>query len=163
MRNNNVLKFALIASLVLNVTVLATAGYRAYQHPAPWVSPMGVVMKPHQFLFEELSLKPEQIKALKEQTIPFRAEIDRRRQEIVAERKKLFMLMRSDEPDRKAVDTAISRISRMQEDMQRRITSHMLEVKASLDQDNQRKFIELIESKMTAGVQAGCPPDGQDR
>ncbi len=163
MRNNNVLKFALIASLVLNVTVLATAGYRAYQHPAPWVSPMGVVMKPHQFLFEELSLKPAQLKTLKEQTIPFRAVIDRRRQEIVAERKKLFMLMRSDEPDRKAVDAAISRISRMQEDMQRRITSHMLEVKATLDQENQRKFIELIESKMSVGVQAGCPPDVQDR
>ena len=164
MRNSNVLKFALIASLILNVTVLATAGYRAYQHPAPWVSPFGVVMKPHQFLFEELSLKPEQLKTLKERTMPFRAEIDRRRQEIVAERKKLFMLMRSDETDQKAVDAAISRISRMQEDMQRRITSHMLEVKASLDKDNQRKFIELIESKMGAGVQAGgCPPDMQDR
>jgi hypothetical protein len=33
----------------------------------------------------------------------------------------------------------------------------MLEVKASLDRENQRKFLDLIESSMAGGVQAVCP------
>lgn len=160
---NKALKFALIASLVLNVTVLATAGYRAYRQSGQWVSPFGGVMKQHQFLFEELSLQPAQMKALKERTIPFRAEIDRRRQEILGKRKELIALMRAEQPDKKAIDAAIAGISRMQEDMQRGITAHMLEVKASLDRENQRKFIDLIESRMTGAVQAVCPPEGHER
>jgi Spy/CpxP family protein refolding chaperone len=162
MKNNHVLKFVLVASLILNATVLVAAGYRTYQHKSHWVSPFGVVMKQHQFLFEELSLKPEQLKSLKEHTIPFRAEIDRRRREVVEARKELFSLMRSDRPDIQALDAAITKISRMQEDMQRRITSHMLAVKASLDQDNQRKFLDLIESRIGAVGQPVCPPDQRE-
>lgn len=159
---SNVLKFTLVASLVLNVTLLATAGYRAYRHPASWVSPFGHEMKRNRFLFEELSLKPEQLKSLKERTIPFRAEIDRRRQEITAKRRELINLMRSEKPDAKAIDALISEISGLQEQVQRRITEHMLEVKASLDKDNQRKFLDLIESRMAGGAQSGCPPDEHD-
>jgi Spy/CpxP family protein refolding chaperone len=154
------LKFVLIASLILNVTVLATAGYRAYRQSASWVSPFGGVMKQSQFLFEELSLKPEQLKSLKKRTIPFRADIDRLRQEITAKQKKLIALMRAEKPDTKAIDSTIAQISGMQEDMQRRITGHMLEIKTSLDRDNQQKFLDLIETRMTGGVHTGCPPDG---
>lgn len=152
------LKFVLIASLIMNAAVLATAGYRAYRQPGAWVSPFQTEMKQHRFLFEELSLKPEQVKALKERTIPFRADIDRRRREITVRQKELTTLMRRERPDVKAVDRAISEISSLQEEMQRRITRHMLEVKASLDPDNQRKFMDLIEAQMK-GVVAGCPPD----
>lgn len=155
---NSVLKFVLIASLILNLAVLATAGYRAYRQPGAWVSPFGNEMKQHRFLFEELSLKPEQLKALKERTLPFRADIDRRRREIAGKQKELTNLMRRDKPDVRAVDRAISEISTLQEEMQRRITRHMLEVKASLDPDNQKKFMDLIEAQMK-GVVAGCPPD----
>jgi Spy/CpxP family protein refolding chaperone len=158
MRNNSVLKFALIASLILNFTVLATAGYLYYRQTSYWVSPFGMKMPKDRFLFDELSLRPEQRKAMREKAIPFRAEIDRRRQEIVKKRKELFTLMREENPDRKAIGAVIAGISGMQEEMQRRIAGHMLEEKALLDRDQQQKFLDLIESRMTQGVQAGCPP-----
>jgi Spy/CpxP family protein refolding chaperone len=158
MRNNSVLKFALIASLILNFTVLATAGYLYYRQTSYWVSPFGMKMPKDRFLFDELSLRPEQRKAMREKAIPFRAEIDRRRQEIVKKRKALFTLMREENPDRKAIGAVIAGISGMQEEMQRRIAGHMLEEKALLDRDQQQKFLDLIESRMTQGVQAGCPP-----
>jgi Spy/CpxP family protein refolding chaperone len=157
MKNSGILKFALVASLALNVTFLATAGYFTYRQKAYWTSPFGAVMKRHQFLFEQLSLTPGQLKVLKEQTVPFRAEIDRRRQEIVGKRMELVSLLRAERPDKRAIGAAISEISSMQEEMQRRITAHMLEVKASLDRENQRKFLDLIESSMAGGVQAVCP------
>ncbi len=158
MRNSGVLKFALIASMVLNFTILATAGYFYYRQSGYWVSPFGMKMPKDRFLFDELSLRPGQRKAMREKAIPFRAEIDRRRQDIVKKRKELFTLMREENPDRRAIGAVIAEISRKQEEMQRRIAGHMLEEKALLDKDQQQKFLDLIESRMTQGVHAGCPP-----
>ncbi len=161
MKNKGLFKFALIASVALNVAVLVTAGYFYYQRSGYWVSPFGTTMKRDRFLFEELSLRPEQMKAMKARAIPFRAEVDRKRQEIAAKKRMLIALLRADKTDKKAIDRAIADISAMQEEMQRMITSHMLEQKARLDKDQQQKFLGLIEQHMTAGSLAGCPPMDQ--
>jgi Spy/CpxP family protein refolding chaperone len=155
---NSLLKFALAASLILNVTVFTTVGYHHYQLSRTWVSPFGKVMEKDKFLFEEMSLKPEQMTAMKKKAIPFRAEIDRRRQEIDARRKELVTLMRDQDPDKKAIDALIKEISGKQEEMQRMIVGHMLEVKSSLDAGQQRKFFDLIERNMAGSGQMSCPP-----
>jgi Spy/CpxP family protein refolding chaperone len=155
---NNLLKFALAASLVLNLTVLATAGYRSYAQSRLWVSPFGKVMEKDRFLFEELSLKPEQMAAMKKEAMVFRAEIDRRRQEIETKRKELVTLMRYQRPDKNAIDAVIREISGKQEEMQRMIAGHMLGIKESLDAGQQQKFLDLIERNMTGSGQMSCPP-----
>ncbi|HEY6011862.1 MAG TPA: periplasmic heavy metal sensor [Nitrospirota bacterium] len=160
MNSKGLLKFALAASLALNIAVLGTVGFFLYQRSGNWVSPFGTTMKKGRFVFEELSLRPEQMKAMKERAILFRAEIDRKRQEIAEKRKTLIALLRADEPDRKAIDAAIAEISTMQEEMQRTITSHMLEQKARLDKDQQKKFLDLVEQHMTGAVQTDFPPMG---
>ncbi|MGE5808106.1 MAG: Spy/CpxP family protein refolding chaperone [Nitrospirota bacterium] len=158
MRSSAVLKFALAASLVLNLSFLTAAGYTYYQQSRSWTSPFGTKLEKGRFLFEELSLKPDQLKSLRERAIPFRAEIDKRRMEIGEKRKALIALLRQDNPDQKAVNAAIAGINRMQEEMQERIAAHMLEVKASLDRDQQQKFFDLIENTMAQTGQVGCPP-----
>ena len=146
---NSILKFSLAASLILNISILATAGYMYYRQSDYWVSPFGARMKKDRFLFEELSLRPEQLKTMKERAIDFRAEIDRRRKEIAEKRLLMLNLVRADIPDRRAIDTAISDISRMQEEMQRVVVMHILEEKRTLDKDQQKRFIDLIENAMT--------------
>jgi hypothetical protein len=142
---NSILKFALTASLILNISILATAGYVYYKQSDYWVSPCGVKMKKDRFLFEELSLRPEQLKTMKERAIDFRAEIDRRRKEIAEKRLVMLNLMRADISDKKAIDSVISDISGKQEEMQRVVAMHILEGKATLDKDQQKKFLDLIE------------------
>ncbi|MFA6054587.1 MAG: periplasmic heavy metal sensor [Thermodesulfovibrionales bacterium] len=146
---NSILRFALAASLILNISILATAGYMYYKQSDSWVSPFGAKMKKDRFLFEELSLRPAQLKTMKERAMDFRAEIDRRRKEIAGKRLAMLNLMRADIPNKEAIDTAISDISRMQEEMQRVVAMHILEEKATLDKDRQKKFIDLIENAMT--------------
>src|SRR5512143_1013897 len=158
MRSSPVLKFALAASLVLNLSFLSTAGYTYYKQSRTWTSPFGMKMEKGKFLFEEMSLNPAQLKDLRERAMPFRAEIDKRRAEIGEKRKALIALLRQDKPDQKAVNAAIAGISGMQEEMQKRIAAHMLEVKASLDKDQQQKFFDLIENTMMQTGQVGCPP-----
>lgn len=153
----NVLKFALIASLVLNLSLLGTAAFKYYKQSGYWVSPFGYKVKKGTFIFEKLDLRPEQLKAMREQAVPFRAEIDRRRHEIAQKRTALFTLLREADPDKKAIGSAISEISAMQEEMQGRITGHILEVKGSLNSDQQKKFLNLIENAMKQDGQIGCP------
>jgi Spy/CpxP family protein refolding chaperone len=155
---NSLLKFALAASLILNLTVFVTAGYHYYQQSRTWVSPFGKVMEKDKFIFEELSLKPDQLVVMKNKAMTFRSEIDRRRMEIEARRKELVTLMRDQNPDKKAIDATIKEISRKQEVMQRMIVGHMLEIKSSLDAGQQRKFLDLIERNMTGNGQMLCPP-----
>jgi Spy/CpxP family protein refolding chaperone len=156
---NSLLKFVLAASLILNLTIFATAGYRYYQQSHTWVSPFGKVMEKDKFLFQQLSLKPDQLATMKSKAMPFRAEIDRRRQEIDAKRKELVALLRYQNPDKKTIDATIKEISGKQEEMQRMIAGHMLEIKSSLDDGQQRKFFDLIERNMAGNGQMLCPPE----
>jgi Spy/CpxP family protein refolding chaperone len=156
------LKYLLAVSLVLNLSVVATAGYRHLSARGSWTSPFGTKMAGDRFLFEELSLTPQQMRTMREKAIPFRAEIDRQRAEILARRKELVGLLRSDAPDAAAVDAAIAAISGLQETMQRKITRQMLEQKALLEPGQQRKFLDLIENAMSQGGHPGCAPAGQE-
>ena len=155
---NSLLKFALAASLILNLTVFVTAGYHYYQQPRTWVSPFGKIMEKNKFIFEELSLKPDQLAEMKSKAIAFRAEIDRRRQVIDARRKELVTLLRDQNPNKKAIDATIKEISGKQEEMQRMIAGHMLEIKSFLDDSQQRKFFDLVERNMAGSGQMSCPP-----
>src|SRR4030042_3709825 len=100
---NSILRFALAASLILNISVIAAAGYMYYSQSDYWVSPFGARMKKDRFLFEEISLRPDQLKRMKERAIDFRAEIDRRRKEIIGKRMEMLNLMRADIPARRAI------------------------------------------------------------
>jgi len=158
---NSLLKFALASSLVLNLTVLATAGYHHYQQSRSWVTPLGKVMDRDRFIFEDLSLKPEQLNAMKNKAMRFHGEIDRRRLEIEGKRKELITLLRVDNADQRAVDAVIRDISSSQERMQKMVVVHMLEIKASLGKDQQQKFFDLIEGTMNKSGSAACmPKDG---
>ena len=148
------LKMALTVSLLFNLSVLGAAGYFYYQKNRYWETPFGVKVRKDRFLFEELSLRPDQIKKMREKAIPFRAEIDRKRQEIAAKRNYLIGLLRADAPDARAIKTAVSEISRIQEEVQGMAAAHILQEKAALDKEQQKKFLDLIENAM---MQKGCP------
>lgn len=159
----SIVKIALAVSLIFNLSVLGAAGYFYFTKNDYWVSPFGVKMQKDKFLFEELSLRPDQVKKMREKALPFRAEIDRKREEIATKRSRLFNLMRADTPDANAIKTAVSEINAKQEELERMVTAHILEVKASLEKDQQKKFLDLIQSAISKGRQPGCPPMMQNQ
>lgn len=154
---SSILKFILFASLVLNISILGTAGYLYYKQTGYWTTPFGNKIEKDRFLFEELSLKPEQLKEMKSRAVQFRSEIDQTRHEITQKRKELITLMRSYAPDANSINSVISEINGIQGEMQRKIAIHILEEKALLDTAQQKKFLNLIENAMTQGRQTGCP------
>ncbi len=159
---NSTLKFLLFASLMLNISFLGAAGYQYYKQSAYWTSPFGYRVQKGHFLFEGLSLRPQQMKEMREKAVKFRTIIDGKRGEIAEKRKELVALLRQNNPDREAISAVVSQISGMQEQMQRMIAMHMLDMKSGLDGGQQKKFLDLIENAMTEGRQAGCPPMGSN-
>ena len=159
----SLLKIALVVSLMFNLSVLSAAGYFYYKKDAYWVSPLGFKMRKDKFLFEELSLQPAQIQRMREKAIAFRAGIEGKREEIAARKKHLFDLMRADNPDEHAIKATVAGISRIQEEVEGMVTTHILQEKAALDKEQQKKFLDLIENAMSKGNKPGCPSIMQNR
>ena len=154
---NNVLRHLLLVSVLLNLTILGTVGYRYYQKTANWISPFGHTIKKNHFLFEDLALQSTQTEAMRKRAMPFRAEIDLQRADIAEQRKSLVALMRQEQPDMDAIEGRIAGISTVQEAMQRKVVTHLLEEKALLSKEQQGKFFDLIENAMNQGSPTGCP------
>jgi len=159
---DNILKYILIVSLVLNFSFLGAAGYTHYKQTRYRPAPFGYGVPAHgpaggTHLFEELALKPEQFEAFHEKALPFHAAIAKKKQEVDRLRTSLFDLMRADKPDRKAIGATITEINRAQEEMQKTVVAHMLEFKSMLDRDQQQKFLNMIEGAMGQHREMQCP------
>jgi Spy/CpxP family protein refolding chaperone len=154
---SNFLKYILILSLLLNFSMLGAAGYTHYRQSSfRQTSPVNCPVRGN-YLFEGLSLKPEQIKLFQQKAESFHGTIAEKRQEIDQMRGSLFGLLRADTPDSKAIDEAISRINHQQHDMQQMVIAHLLEFKAMLDKNQQKKFLDLIEGAMGKRKETLCP------
>ena len=157
---NNFFKYILILSLLLNFSLLGAAGYTQYKHShAPVVGAVNCEPKSN-YLFQQLSLKPEQIKLFQQKATLFHDLLGKKRQEVDQMRGSLFGLLRANVPDSQAIQEAILKINRIQAEMQKMVVAHMLEFKAMLDKDQQNKFLDLIEGAMAkrkGAVYPVCP------
>lgn len=155
----NMLKFVLFISLLLNISMIISAGYTYYQHRQMGYTPPFVCdfQKGNRYIFDKLGLKPEQISVFREKALPFRTKIIQKRHDILQKRSALLELMRAEKPDKPAINAAIIDINRMQGDMQRMVITHMLEMKAMLNKDQQKRFFDLIEKTMGANMEMPMP------
>jgi Spy/CpxP family protein refolding chaperone len=163
---NNLLKYLLVLSLLLNFSFLGAAGYSYYQrnrrppvpfgYGTPGTVPAGCSsIQP--YLFEALSLKPEQRKVFEQKAPLFHEALNRKREEVDRLRRSLFELMSVDHPDSKAIEATIAEINEVQGDMQKLVVAHMLEFKSMLDKGQQKKFFDLIQGAMIGMQQVPCP------
>jgi len=139
-------KIALAVSLAFNLSVLVAAGIFYDQKSEYWVSPFGAKVPRDRFMFESLSLGADQIKVLRENATLFHEQVDRKRQEIGGKRKELIRLLRADAPDTASIHAMLAQISRIQEELEQIVTTHILQQKAVLDRRQQEKFLDLIQN-----------------
>ena len=163
---NKLLKYILVFSLLLNFSLLGAAGYTYYQRDWNRTSPFGygppkhvpvTSSAIHLYLFEALSLKPEQRKLFEQKAPLFHKALDQKREAVDRLRKSLFELMDVEHPDNKAIEATITEINGVQKDMQKLIVAHMLEFKSILDNNQQKKFFDLIQGAMTKEHEIQCP------
>ena len=159
------LKYTLLVSLLMNFSLLGAAGYTHYRqtrltpalvgHGVEGPTPMGSAGPSH--LFEEVSLKPEQLKLFQEKAGMFHKTLDQKKTKVDRFREVLLDLMRADHADPKAIEATIAEISGAQHEIQEIVVAHMLEFKSMLDTDQQKKFFNLIEGAMMGRKEMQCP------
>jgi Spy/CpxP family protein refolding chaperone len=162
---DNLLKYILIVSLLLNFSLLGAAVFTHYRMtrfgPPPFAGLIGGPVRPGHFgpgmLFEDLSLKPEQIELFQQKAVVFHSALAKERREVDRLRTSLITHMRADNPDHKTIEATITRINKIQEDMQKTVVSHMLEFKSMLNKEQQKKFLYMIEGAMGHGRGEICP------
>jgi Spy/CpxP family protein refolding chaperone len=163
---NNLLKYLLVLSLLLNFSFLGAAGYTYYQRNRYPSAPFGYgppgrvpVGSPsiHPHLFEALSLSPEQRKVFEQKAPLFHKTLEEKREKVDQLRRSLFDLMRTEHPDSKAIEAIIAEINDVQEDMQKLVAAHMLQFKSMLNEEQQRKFFDLIQGAMATRQEIQCP------
>ena len=163
---NNLLKYLLVLSLLLNFSFLGAAGYTYYQRNRYPSAPFGYGLTGrvpagspsiHPHLFEALSLSPEQRKVFEQKAVFFHEALDKKREKVDQLRRSLFDLMRAEHSDSKAIEATISEINRVQEDMQKLVVAHMLQFKSMLNEEQNRKFFDLIQGAMATRQEIQCP------
>ena len=163
---DNLLKYILVLSLLLNVSLLGAAGYTYYRQNRNQTSPFGygpsghVPMTStsiHSYLFEALSLKPEQRELFEKKARLFHEALGQKGAKVERLRDSLIELMRADRTDRKAIETDINEINGVQQEMQKMTVAHMLDFKSTLDRDQQKKFFDLIQGAVGMRHEINCP------
>jgi Spy/CpxP family protein refolding chaperone len=160
-----IFKYILLVSLLLNFSLLGSAGYTYYRqnrlptatigHSVQERTPSGSATQAH--IFEALSLKPDQLRLFQDKAALFHEALDKKQTRVAHLRTSLLDLMRADNPDRKAIEAAIADINGVQQQMQELVVSHMLEFKSMLDKDQQKKFLDLIQGAMAEKDGMRCP------
>lgn len=159
--------YVLIVSLLLNFSFLGAAAYTYYRHPhyGPPVAgpaafqgrPAPLSDMPASHLFQELSLRPEQVKLFQQKASVFHRAVLMKSEEVDRLRGSLIALMRADDRDDRAIEETIEQINEKQKEIQKAVVSHMLEFKSMLDRDQQKKFLDLIAKAMGQPGEAPCP------
>jgi Spy/CpxP family protein refolding chaperone len=163
--HNKTLKYILILSVLLNISMLASAFYTHYARPrfesrtfAGHSQKAGEMSA--SYVFEELSLTPDQRKTMQHKAMTFHADLERKGQLIDQKRQHLLTLMRADDPDKRPIEATIAEIAGLQHDVQKAAVAHMLEFKALLDKDQQTRFFDLIGGAMKKSPGLSCPQTG---
>jgi len=162
---NHIFKYVLLVSLLLNFSLLGAAGYAHYQQTRRPIAPIGHGVQgqtssgsaTQAHIFEALSLNPDQLKLFQDKAALFHEALDKKQANVAQLRTSLLGLMRAENPDRKAIEAAISDISAVQRQMQETVVAHMIEFKSMLDQDQQKKFLNLIQGAMAEKDGMQCP------
>jgi Spy/CpxP family protein refolding chaperone len=153
---DKLLRFILVISLLLNVSLIVSAGYTYYTQTRLRDTPVCYGIGGRCF-FEELSLTPGQKKIIGEKAATFHWSLDAKRREISSLHFSLLTLMRAEHPDISAIETVINRINGLQGDVQKMAMHHMLEMKVLLNKEQQKKFLDLITAAMKAGEIRNAP------
>ncbi|MBC8441854.1 MAG: periplasmic heavy metal sensor [Deltaproteobacteria bacterium] len=145
---NNLIVFLLILSLAMNVAVLTVVGYNFYFHghqPLPVRS--FSTQKNHHF-YQTLGLTPVQQKSMESLATLFHHKLEALNSTMKIKKDSLVKLLSQKNIDQNQIDRSRKQIAVIQENIQRIVISHLLDVKRVLDENQQERFFALLHKSM---------------
>jgi len=145
---NNLTVSLLILSLAMNVAVLTVVGYNFYnQSHQPLPIRSFSSQKNHHF-FEVLGLTPEQQIRMEPMAALFHHQLGVIYSTMKIKRDSLFKLLSQKNIDQTQIDRLREQIAAIQDNIQRTVISHLLDVKLILNETQQERFFGLLNKSM---------------
>lgn len=149
------LKLILLVSVVFNFTIIAAAGFFFFRDSLCRVADRPALSDRADMrgaaLAEKLGLTTEQQSSMKEADAVFRKEAGVKRAELMKKRERLLSLIKAEETDKAAVDSALAEITALQGEIEAAVVEHMLAEKSTLTPQQREKYLKLLEKRFERG------------
>jgi len=145
---NNLIISLLILSLAMNVAVLSVVGYNFYYHShQPLLINSFSTQKNHHF-YQTLGLTPVQQTRMEPMAALFHRKLGVLYSTIKIKKDLLVKFLSQKNIDQTQIDRLQKQIAAIQDDIQRIVISHLLDVKLILDENQQERFFALLHKSM---------------
>lgn len=141
-------KIILWISLLFNLTILCTVIYFYISFKMNLGTPDFVLNKREDFLFEKLSLNPDQQKVMKQRIHKLKSDIKTDRGQIKQKMKIILNELRSENPDMNKIDKILAEINSIHGDIHHRVTKKLLEDRNILNREQYLNLLNLFEQTM---------------
>jgi Spy/CpxP family protein refolding chaperone len=143
---------ALLLLTVINVAGLLTMGYGRLRHSHVMLGPSvaDIVGQPD-FMRRELGLSEEQAAQLAVLRGKFQTNLARLRPALQGKRAELVQLVADVQPDRARIDALMAELRSLQAELQNACVQQLLDEKAILTPEQQRKFLDAIRARLLEG------------
>jgi Spy/CpxP family protein refolding chaperone len=144
MTKNRLVILFLVILTIINVTALVTIAYHRFHFKRPFPS-TGRPDIHMDFMKQELDLNEEQIKKFESHRERFRIETEPILDSTRAKRKELMDEIAAEKPNVDKLDKLMEEIGALEITLKKKTTAHLLEGKAFLTPEQQKKFFSLFD------------------
>ena len=149
MKKNLIILF-LVLLTIINVAALATFAYHRFHFKRDFPLRGGPDRQPDRhmdFVKHELGLNEEQVKEFESRNKRFREETKAIHDSLRAKRRELMDEIAAEEPSLEKLDRLTEEIGTLEITLKKRTTAHLLEGKAILTPEQQKKFFSLFKER----------------
>ncbi len=145
---NNLIISLLILSLAMNVAVLSVVGYNFYYHSHQPLPVRSLSTQKNHHFYQTLGLTPEQQIRMEPMATLFHHQLGVLYSTIKTKKDLLVKLLSQKNIDQTQIDRLQKQIAAIQDNIQRIVISHLLDVKLILNENQQERFFALLHKSM---------------
>ena len=138
----------LVISLEVNAAAIAVGGYNTYRKVHPLTTAAGPSPEKKHHFYQVLGLSQAQLAKMNPMAKSFHGRLESLHSSMGLKRDLLVSLLGQENVVHTEVEKLREEMSAIQDDIQRIVISHILDVKAVLDGNQQKRFFDMLHNSM---------------
>lgn len=139
----------LVLSLAMNTAVLAVAGYGYFRNSSQSITATGHSPEGDHHFFEKLGLKPAQRARMTPLAATFHERLKTLHYEMSEKKDAMISLLKGEDVSPTRIEALRMEMAAIQDEIQKTVISHLLDVKKLLDSSQRERFFDLLRRSMT--------------
>ena len=140
----------LILSLTINMAVIVVAGYKYYHHGQHALPVAGLETEKSHHFFHVLGLSKSQMDEMESMAALFHNQLNKHYSTVGIKKNLLIKLLSQKNVTRSQAEQLQKQIAMIQENIQKVVISHLLDIKTILNENQQKQFFELLQTSINS-------------